>query len=256
MDGSVSMLDSSIGAVLQTARVHAKYVVRVLWAPDGASFVTASWDGNVHVFAAPGGHGPPTRGTSSTCHSASAPQLWTHKRQATSAPHDCRRSRYVGLLQACLLLCAGVPSAAGRPESWAEGPHFSRIDSLPFATAVQDVAFVPSGTELVIALRDTNYLRRRKFPDIQVSSLSYNIGCQWAARCCSLTHGHAVMAQQAQESINMNALGDEHVSFSARQLDVSPDGKHLLVSTDSPRILLLRIQGDCMSPTLLAGLQE
>ena len=51
----------------------------------------------------------------------------------------------------------------------------------------------------------------------------------------------------------MNALGDEHVSFSARQLDISPDGKHLLVSTDSPRILLLRIQGDTMSSTTLAG---
>ena len=87
------------------------------------------------------------------------------------ASHDCRRSRYVGSLQARLLLSAGVPSAAGRPESGAEGQHFSRIDSLPFATAVQDVAFVPSGTELVIALRDTNYLRRRKFPDIQVSAL-------------------------------------------------------------------------------------
>ena len=61
------------------------------------------------------------------------------------------------------------------------------------------------------------------------------------------------MAQQAEESINMNAIGDEHVSFSARQLDVSPDGRHLLVTTDSPRILLLRIQGDTMSPTLLTG---
>ena len=62
MDGSVSMLDSSTGAVLQTGRVHAKYVVRVLWAPDGGSFVTASWDGNVHVFAAHGERGPPTGG--------------------------------------------------------------------------------------------------------------------------------------------------------------------------------------------------
>ena len=33
------------------------------------------------------------------------------------------------------------------------------------------------------------------------------------------------------------------MSFSARQLAVSPDSKYLLVSTDTSRIALLRIQG-------------
>lgn len=49
------------------------------------------------------------------------------------------------------------------------------------------------------------------------------------------------------ERVNMNALGDDHVSFSARQLAASPDGRLLLVSTDGPRILLLRTQGAPLS---------
>ena len=46
----------------------------------------------------------------------------------------------------------------------------------------------------------------------------------------------------------MNALGDDHVSFSARQLAVLPDRGLLLVSTDSPRILLMRLKGAATFP--------
>lgn len=52
------------------------------------------------------------------------------------------------------------------------------------------------------------------------------------------------MLQQGDEKVNLNALKDNHVSFSARQLQVSPDSKYLLVSTDTSRIVLLRIKGD------------
>ncbi len=51
------------------------------------------------------------------------------------------------------------------------------------------------------------------------------------------------LLQSGDEKVNLNALGDSHVSFSARQLAVSPDFKYLLVSTDTSRIALLRIQG-------------
>lgn len=43
--------------------------------------------------------------------------------------------------------------------------------------------------------------------------------------------------------MNMNALGDDHVSFTASHLAASPDGAYLLVSTDGPRIIMFRIQG-------------
>ena len=49
---------------------------------------------------------------------------------------------------------------------------------------------------------------------------------------------------QEDERVNMNALGDDHVSFSASHLAASPCGEYLLVSTDGPRIVMFRIAGD------------
>jgi len=43
--------------------------------------------------------------------------------------------------------------------------------------------------------------------------------------------------------VNMNAQDwDDHVSFSATHLAVSPNGKMLAVSTDGPRIVIYRIE--------------
>ena len=41
----------------------------------------------------------------------------------------------------------------------------------------------------------------------------------------------------------MNALGDDHVSFSATALALSPCGHYLLVSTEGPRIIMFRVKG-------------
>ena len=41
----------------------------------------------------------------------------------------------------------------------------------------------------------------------------------------------------------MNALGDDHVSFSASHLAASPCKKYLLVSTEGSRIIMFRVQG-------------
>ena len=44
--------------------------------------------------------------------------------------------------------------------------------------------------------------------------------------------------------MNMNAMGDDHVSFSASHLAVSPCKRYLLVSTDGSRIIMFRTRGD------------
>ena len=49
---------------------------------------------------------------------------------------------------------------------------------------------------------------------------------------------------QETGTVNMNAMGDDHVSFSASHLALSPDQKYLLVSTDGPRLLMLRVRGE------------
>lgn len=42
------------------------------------------------------------------------------------------------------------------------------------------------------------------------------------------------------ERINMNSNGDNHVSFTAMDLRLSPSGNHLLVSTDRDRLIIMR----------------
>ena len=51
----------------------------------------------------------------------------------------------------------------------------------------------------------------------------------------------AVACMQEVRRINMNAQGDDHVSFSAAHLALQ--GKYLLVSTDGPRIIMYNITG-------------
>lgn len=52
------------------------------------------------------------------------------------------------------------------------------------------------------------------------------------------------MALQEAKKVNMNALGDDHVSFTATQLRLSPDKCFLLVSTDGPRLIMFRTSGE------------
>lgn len=85
--------------------------------------------------------------------------------------------------------------------------------SLPFQSVVQDLAMLGDGTTVAVALRGTNYLRL-------VSSTD----------CAELTR------------VNMNAAGDDHVSFSATALALSPAGQYLAVVTDKARVLVLRTQ--------------
>lgn len=48
------------------------------------------------------------------------------------------------------------------------------------------------------------------------------------------------MLQAPEQRVNLNASGDDHVSFFARHLVPSPCGRFLLVSTDTGRLLVLR----------------
>lgn len=49
MDGTVAVLDAEDGTVLAKSKPHAKYCVRVAWAPSSAHVLSASWDSTVVV---------------------------------------------------------------------------------------------------------------------------------------------------------------------------------------------------------------
>lgn len=73
---------------------------------------------------------------------------------------------------------------------------------------METVLFNKDGTQLIIAVREDNYL-------------------------------HYINTETLQEHfVNMNATGDDHVSFTALDMSLSPDGKFVLVSTDRNRLIM------------------
>ncbi|GAX79155.1 hypothetical protein CEUSTIGMA_g6595.t1 [Chlamydomonas eustigma] len=88
------------------------------------------------------------------------------------------------------------------------------IKKVPYMTPVQDILLMPDGHTLVVAVK--------------------------AAHCLRLLDIHKIKDLGDERLINMNEAGDNHISFTARHLALSPDGKYLLVSTDTARLLILR----------------
>lgn len=43
--------------------------------------------------------------------------------------------------------------------------------------------------------------------------------------------------------VNMNATGDDHVSFTASHIALSPCGRYILISTDGARIIMTAVSG-------------
>lgn len=80
------------------------------------------------------------------------------------------------------------------------------------SAAVQDVVLLPDGRTVVVGVRDSNYL------------VTFDLE-----------------TPESRSKINMNERDDEHVSFYAQQLHVSPCGRYLLVATEGPRMFVLRI---------------
>ncbi len=127
-----------------------------------------------------------------------------------------------GARRACAVRGAEADAAAG-------AHAFRQTAAEPYAASVQDVELLAGGRTAVVALRDTCRLR---------------------------LYGLAERAETGQ--VNLNPLGDEHVGFVATQLALSPGGAMLAVSTDGPRILVLRVAGargraPCARPEIAAG---
>jgi hypothetical protein len=53
--------------------------------------------------------------------------------------------------------------------------------------------------------------------------------------------------------VNMNAMKDDHVSFTASHLALSPCGKYMLISTDGARIIMMAISGETPCATTLTA---
>lgn len=83
--------------------------------------------------------------------------------------------------------------------------------SLTFLGNPEAVAFSLTEPQLIVAVREDNYLQL-------INLETYE-----------------------KTKVNMNENLDNHVSFSALDLAVSPDGKYILVSTDHDRLIMLKM---------------
>lgn len=148
-------------------------------------------------------------------HNAQSGQLLTHIR-----PHRkyCVRVRWLSaerFATAAWDNTFAVHEMIGQLQQPGEGDMQCRTLWSPSYTApVQDFELISNGQTAVVAIRSSNYLRLLSMRQLQ-----------------------------EEGRVNMNALGDDHVSFTASHLAASPDGAYLLVSTDGPRIIMFRIQG-------------
>eukprot|EP01025_Chloroclados_australasicus_P065724 TRINITY_DN8958_c1_g1_i1.p1 TRINITY_DN8958_c1_g1~~TRINITY_DN8958_c1_g1_i1.p1 ORF type:complete len:342 (+),score=33.93 TRINITY_DN8958_c1_g1_i1:85-1026(+) len=94
-------------------------------------------------------------------------------------------------------------------------PSFKVLQSLPFSQTVQDIALLKKSGEILVAIRDSNYLMRFQLEDSNLKEI---------------------------QKVNMNSFQDDHVSFYAMTLNPSPCGRFLLVSTNLARIIIYRIE--------------
>lgn len=103
---------------------------------------------------------------------------------------------------------------------------------------VLDVEFLPSTSgrdsegvgangeaTFLVAIRGTNYLR------------------QYVVREGRDPGAPGEPAVQLARSINLNAVGDDYVSFSAAHLALAPGGEMVLVSADNGRLIVLELEG-------------
>ncbi|EFA76430.1 hypothetical protein PPL_10195 [Heterostelium album PN500] len=91
---------------------------------------------------------------------------------------------------------------------------FVLVNSIEFPFSLESLIFTPDSERIITACRESNYIQYVSFADGSI------------------------------EKFNMNANGDDHVSFSAMEFGISPNKKYLLVSTDRNRLILFKLGTD------------
>lgn len=86
------------------------------------------------------------------------------------------------------------------------------LQRFPMAHPIEALAFKNFTDEFVVSIREENYLFHYKIEDFRATEVG---------------------------RINLNALGDDHVSFTALDVSFSPDDRLILVSTDKQHQLLI-----------------
>ena len=151
MDGSVLLLDTNSGDLLQQMRPHQRYCVSVAWSPDGQHFASAAWDDTVGIHLCTGSR---IKGS-----------------QAPSQPQVEPR----GSVQ------EGGESLEAQMQTLA---------SIPYTQHVNCVVFLPGGRQIAAAVKESVYLRLIDMDTMKVT-LMHPCCCNSAPTFCThLLHSH------------------------------------------------------------------
>ena len=147
MDGSVLLLDTNSGDLLQQMRPHRRYCVSVAWSPDGQHFASAAWDDTVGIHLCTG-----------SCIRGS---------QAPSQPQVEQRG--------------SVQEGSESPEA-----QMQTLASIPYTQHVNCVVFLPGGRQIAAAVKESVYLRLIDMDTMKVT-LMHPCCCNSALTCCTHT---------------------------------------------------------------------
>ncbi|GAB4820603.1 hypothetical protein N2152v2_007649 [Parachlorella kessleri] len=214
MDGTVclvSIANPAAPQLVSSLQPHKKYVVVLKFSPDGKHLVSGSWD---HTFV-----------------------VMTVSRRAAATADAA---------------AAASGGGGGSDETLLQAIHTEQCGA-----QVQHLEFLPGSGQsreppcFLVAVKGSNYLRQYTLAPPPVTDSSGSSGGGGGndggrdgptALGVGLQPSLAVQVKEIQR-INMNAVGDDYVSFSACHLAVSPGaGELLLVSADNGRILVLEAQ--------------
>ena len=150
---------------------------------------------------------------------------WDH----SFAVHHLRRRDPAAAAAAGQEAAGGGSGGGGQRREW----ELVTVHSVPTAAKVNAVQFLPSSASdastatstFLVAVQGSNYLRQLAI-----------------APPPTFTTGATALRQEPR--INMNPRGDDHVSFSAAHLALSPCARLLLVSADNGRLLVYEREGE------------
>jgi len=184
--------------------------VDVRWSSNGLYFATAGHDQTTRIFGPkPGSSSSASSASSSSSYSSSSSSSSSSEKQSETKEKFPGESKFLPEL-----ICLQELSFKGSVEAiaWLTAVNYSPSSSMASRPTGSSVS--SSARTLVVAVRDDNYL-------------------------------HYIDTEDGKEinRYNMNAVGDDHVSFSALHINSSPNQEYLLVSTDLHRLIMFECGG-------------
>lgn len=99
-----------------------------------------------------------------------------------------------------------------QPATSDEEGEFRLLNQWDFPGIIESLELTPDGNTVIVGVRDDNYLSY-----IDLNDPAFEI-----------------------TRVNLNSNGDDHVSFTPMDIQASPSGGHILVSTDKDRLIVIR----------------